>query len=113
VSKRRILTGVSLPNGLKFDEFEWTPVKKSKRPRISQAEMLERHRQNSIAKLRKMDAAFAESELRYLRTRCKALESVVAADRVFIERANEVEAELQKVRDYYASERAKELKKKS
>ncbi len=46
----------------------------------------ESKRQNRLAKLRKLDANFAQAELEYLRARCKALQAVVDADRAWLKK---------------------------
>jgi hypothetical protein len=70
----------------------------------------ERHRQNSLAKLRKLDAPFADQQIEYLRSKCAALQSVIDADRAWLAAQAEREAELKRVNDWWASEREKELK---
>lgn len=68
----------------------------------------ESHRQNSLAKLRKLDARFAEQQLEYLRSKCAALQSVIDADRAWLAAQAEREAELKRVNDWRASEHEKE-----
>lgn len=70
----------------------------------------EGHRQNSLAKLRKLDALFADQQMEYLRSKCAALQSVIDADRAWLAAQAEREAELKRVNDWWASERKKELK---
>lgn len=70
----------------------------------------ERHRQNSLAKLQRLAVLFAEQELEYLRRKCAAQQAVIDADNAWYAIQAEREAELKKVRDWWASEREKELK---
>ena len=106
--KRNPIRGTTALDVGNLDDYEWTKLKPRMKPRKSLTEILNRHRDNCLQKLRKLDEQFADAELNYLRNRCKELEAVVAADRVLIDRENAVEAELKRIQTYYKTEQDKE-----
>jgi hypothetical protein len=97
----------ALPAGINLADFEWYPAK-PKRPLETQAQFLERKRRNKISKLESLQKGWEREELEFLRRKCEALAAVVEADRAWIQRQNELEAELKCVQEYYAQEHAKE-----
>jgi hypothetical protein len=72
---------------------------------------IEQRNRKRLAELKRLDELqrkWDQEELAYMRRKIEALTQVAEADRAWIARQNQLEAELKKVRDYYAQEHAKE-----
>jgi hypothetical protein len=72
---------------------------------------IERRNRKRLAELKQLDELkrkWGQEELAYMRRKIEALAQVVEADRAWIARQNQLEAELKNVQDYYAQEHAKE-----
>ena len=72
---------------------------------------IEQRNRKRLAELKRLDELqrkWDQEELAYMRRKIEALAQVVEADRAWIARQNQLEAELKKVRDYYAQEHARE-----
>ena len=75
----------SLPDDIDLDDIAWVPTREERQ----------------LAWLKEQKAKWDVEELAYYRRRCDQLAVIVAADRAWIERQNEIEAEIKRVRDYY------------
>lgn len=82
----------SLPNDIDLDDIAWVPTREERQ----------------LAWLEEQKAKWDAEELAYYRKRCDQLAFIVAADKAWIDRQNEIEAGMKKVRDYYESEHRKE-----
>jgi hypothetical protein len=84
-------------------DFLWEPDDAEIAVNIEQ-----RRQKNFTAKIKRFLARFQQEELEYFHRRCDQLATIVAADKAWIDRQNEIEAEMKRVRDYYEGERKKE-----
>ncbi|HEY2119591.1 MAG TPA: hypothetical protein VGH37_10445 [Candidatus Acidoferrum sp.] len=103
---------------LKLDDFDWFEPKKRRKPRKTDTEILNRHRDNVRAKLRRLDAHFVEAEIRILKRRARLIADEIELDamkqRLDDERADrkrQLETELETIQKYYANENQKQLDK--
>ena len=87
----------------RMGDFFWEPDDAEIAVNIEQ-----RRQRNFTAKMNRFLARYAEEELEYYRKRCAQIQALVAADKAWIERQNEIEAEMKRVRDYYEGEPKKE-----
>ena len=72
---------------------------------------IERRNRKRLTELKRLDELkrkWDQEELAYMRRKVEAIVAVVEADRAWISRQNQLEAELKKIRDYYAQEHARE-----
>jgi hypothetical protein len=82
----------SLPNDIDLDDIAWVPTREER----------------LLAWLQEQKAKWDAEELAYYRKRCDQFAVIVAADKAWIDRQNEIEADIKRVRDYYEVERKKE-----
>jgi hypothetical protein len=82
----------ALPPDVDLDDIAWVPTREERQ----------------LAWLKEQKAKWDAEELAYYRKRCDELAIVVAADKAWIDRQNEIEAEMKKARDHYEAEHKKE-----
>ena len=119
----------ALPHGVNLSDFEWeplppTPTKpKKKTHRGTRGRRRRRGQQSSLKhkaefRLRVLSIKQAEFENQYLRIRAKQIVREIEQDKIWLrdyaerEAARErAEAEMKRVRDWFAAEHAKEVKR--
>jgi hypothetical protein len=68
----------------KADNYLFEPDWKELEFLANEKTIIERKRQNRIAKLRRLDASYEAAELEYLRRKCAALQTIVDLDREWL-----------------------------
>jgi len=82
----------ALPPDVDLEDIAWVPT----------------HEERLLAWLQEQKTKWDAEELAYYHSRCDQLAVIVAADEAWIDRQNEIEAEMKRVRDYYEGEHKKE-----
>src|SRR5882724_1991030 len=95
-------TTLYLPDGVNLRDFSFEPDDEEKA-----SEFEKRRRQNRLAKLQRLEVLWAAQDAERLRRRAAELEIIVAADRLYVERATAVEQEEARVTNYWLEERKK------